>query len=140
MRACAWQDACNVGDEGGFAPNIQDNKEGLQLLVQAIADAGYTGKIKIGMDVAASEFYQDGNRPPLACPPRSPLSSPHCAATPLSLCLVPRRSTCACSRSCSRLLAPLPSSALSPQARRAGVARGAAERARVRVDQRRGRG
>merc|ERR1712216_786484 len=54
------QDACNVGDEGGFAPNIQDNKEGLQLLVQAIADAGYTGKIKIGMDVAASEFYQDG--------------------------------------------------------------------------------
>ena len=54
------QDACNVGDEGGFAPNIQDNKEGLQLLVQAIADAGYTGKIKIGMDVAASEFYKDG--------------------------------------------------------------------------------
>ena len=28
------QDACNVGDEGGFAPNIQDNKEGLQLLVE----------------------------------------------------------------------------------------------------------
>jgi len=54
------QDACNVGDEGGFAPNIQDNKEGLQLLVEAIANAGYTGKIKIGMDVAASEFYQDG--------------------------------------------------------------------------------
>jgi len=54
------QDACNVGDEGGFAPNIQDNKEGLQLLVEAIANAGYTGKIKIGMDVAASEFYKDG--------------------------------------------------------------------------------
>mmetsp|Transcript_22761 Transcript_22761/g.35649 ORF Transcript_22761/g.35649 Transcript_22761/m.35649 type:complete len:489 (+) Transcript_22761:2-1468(+) len=53
-------DACNVGDEGGFAPNIQENKEGLNLLVEAIEKAGYTGKIKIGMDVAASEFYQDG--------------------------------------------------------------------------------
>ena len=53
-------DACNVGDEGGFAPNIQENKEGLHLLTEAIANAGYTGKIKIGMDVAASEFYQDG--------------------------------------------------------------------------------
>jgi enolase len=51
-------DACNVGDEGGFAPNIQENKEGLQLLVEAINKAGYTGKIKIGMDVAASEFYK----------------------------------------------------------------------------------
>mmetsp|Transcript_39113 Transcript_39113/g.92551 ORF Transcript_39113/g.92551 Transcript_39113/m.92551 type:complete len:492 (-) Transcript_39113:274-1749(-) len=53
-------DACNVGDEGGFAPNIQENKEGLHLLVEAIANAGYTGKIKIGMDVAASEFCKDG--------------------------------------------------------------------------------
>jgi len=50
------QDACNVGDEGGFAPNIQDNKEGLKLLVEAIERAGYTGKVVIGMDVAASEF------------------------------------------------------------------------------------
>jgi enolase len=54
------QDATNVGDEGGFAPNIQDNKEGLQLLVTAIEKAGYTGKVKIGMDVAASEFFKDG--------------------------------------------------------------------------------
>jgi len=54
------QDAANVGDEGGFAPNIQSNKEGLNLLVQAIAKAGYTDKVKIGMDVAASEFYKDG--------------------------------------------------------------------------------
>ncbi|GAB1608092.1 enolase [Argonauta hians] len=50
------QDACNVGDEGGFAPNIQDNKEGLELLKTAIANAGYSDKIEIGMDVAASEF------------------------------------------------------------------------------------
>jgi len=54
------QDACNVGDEGGFAPNILDNFEALNLLMEAIEKAGYTGKIKIGMDVAASEFCKDG--------------------------------------------------------------------------------
>jgi len=54
------QDACNVGDEGGFAPNIQDNMEGLELLREAIDKAGYTGKVQIGMDVAASEFCKDG--------------------------------------------------------------------------------
>lgn len=54
------QDATNVGDEGGFAPNIQDNKEGLELLRVAIEKAGYTGRIEIGMDCAASEFYKDG--------------------------------------------------------------------------------
>merc|ERR1719409_2381945 len=53
------QDACNVGDEGGFAPNILDNKEGLDLVVEAIEKAGYTGKVKIGMDVAASEFWKE---------------------------------------------------------------------------------
>ncbi|KAI8095028.1 enolase [Gilbertella persicaria] len=53
-------DATNVGDEGGFAPNIQQNEEGLELLVTAIEKAGYTGKVKIGMDVAASEFYKEG--------------------------------------------------------------------------------
>lgn len=54
------QDATNVGDEGGFAPNIQDNSEGLELLKVAIEKAGYTDKVKIGMDCAASEFYKDG--------------------------------------------------------------------------------
>lgn len=54
------QDAVNVGDEGGFAPNIQDNREGLELLKVAIEKAGYTGRIQIGMDSAASEFYKDG--------------------------------------------------------------------------------
>ena len=53
------QDACNVGDEGGFAPNILDNKEGLALVKECIESAGYTGKIKVGMDVAASEFYTE---------------------------------------------------------------------------------
>jgi enolase len=51
------QDATNVGDEGGFAPNISSNEEGLNLVKQAIANAGYTDQVKIGMDVAASEFF-----------------------------------------------------------------------------------
>ncbi|KAL6965917.1 phosphopyruvate hydratase [Sarracenia purpurea var. burkii] len=41
------QDATNVGDEGGFAPIIQENKEGLELLKTAIAKAGYTGKVSL---------------------------------------------------------------------------------------------
>lgn len=53
-------DAVNVGDEGGFAPNIQDNKEALELIKKAIDNAGYNGIVRIGMDVAASEFYKDG--------------------------------------------------------------------------------
>jgi len=59
IKAKYGQDACNVGDEGGFAPNILENKEGLDLLVEAIEKAGFTGKIKIGMDVAASEFWKE---------------------------------------------------------------------------------
>uniref|UniRef100_UPI00358EDD28 alpha-enolase n=1 Tax=Myxine glutinosa TaxID=7769 RepID=UPI00358EDD28 len=54
------KDATNVGDEGGFAPNILDNEEALELLKHAIDKAGYTDKIVIGMDVAASEFYRNG--------------------------------------------------------------------------------
>ena len=55
------QDACNVGDEGGFAPSIQSNYEGVDLLVEAIHKAGYEKEVKIGMDVAASEFLtKDG--------------------------------------------------------------------------------
>ncbi|EGG24313.1 phosphopyruvate hydratase [Cavenderia fasciculata] len=53
------QDAVNVGDEGGFAPPILSNKEGLELLKLAIEKAGHTGKVKIGMDCAASEFKTD---------------------------------------------------------------------------------
>jgi len=52
----------NVGDEGGFAPNLKSNKEALDLICEAIKKAGYEpGKdVCIGLDVAASEFYQDG--------------------------------------------------------------------------------
>ncbi len=53
------QDSINVGDEGGFAPNILANDEGLQLVVSAINKAGFEGKVKIGMDVAASEFWNE---------------------------------------------------------------------------------
>jgi len=53
-------DATAVGDEGGFAPNILDNKEALNLLTSSIEKAGYTGKVVIGMDVAASEFFKEG--------------------------------------------------------------------------------
>ncbi len=56
IKAKYGLDATAVGDEGGFAPNFQNNQEAIDLLVASIEKAGYTGKIKIGMDVAASEF------------------------------------------------------------------------------------
>lgn len=51
-----------VGDEGGFAPNLANNEAALQLIVQAIEQAGYqAGKdVAIGVDCASSEFFQDG--------------------------------------------------------------------------------
>ncbi|CAH1433831.1 unnamed protein product [Lactuca virosa] len=51
------QDATNVGDAGGYAPNIHENKEGLELLKTTIGQAGYTRKVMIGMDVSTSIFY-----------------------------------------------------------------------------------
>ena len=52
------QSAGNVGDEGGVAPDIQTAEEALSLITDAIEEAGYTGQIKIAMDVASSEFYK----------------------------------------------------------------------------------
>jgi len=60
IKAKYGLDATAVGDEGGFAPNFQSNAEAIDLCVKAIDKAGYTGKIKIGMDVAASEFFKEG--------------------------------------------------------------------------------
>jgi len=52
----------NVGDEGGFAPNFNTNKEALEAILMAIKLAGYTPGIDVflALDVAASEFYEDG--------------------------------------------------------------------------------
>merc|ERR1712078_537743 len=52
------QDACNVGDEGGFAIPVQDNNEALNVLMEAIEKAGHKDKVKLGTDVAASEFWE----------------------------------------------------------------------------------
>jgi len=51
-----------VGDEGGFAPNLKSNDEALELLLEAIAQAGYKAGEQVGIciDPAASEFFQDG--------------------------------------------------------------------------------
>lgn len=51
-----------VGDEGGFAPNLGSNKEGFELILEAIKKAGYEPlkDVKLAIDVAASEFYNDG--------------------------------------------------------------------------------
>ena len=54
--------ATGVGDEGGFAPDLESNTEGFELIMEAINKAGYTpGKdVMIAIDVAASEFYSNG--------------------------------------------------------------------------------
>ena len=51
-----------VGDEGGFAPNVDNHEAAIQLILQAIQDAGYTAgqDIVLGLDCASSEFYKDG--------------------------------------------------------------------------------
>jgi enolase len=51
-----------VGDEGGFAPNLGSNQEALELLISAIEKAGYKpgAEVSLALDVAASEFYKDG--------------------------------------------------------------------------------
>ncbi len=52
----------SVGDEGGFAPNLKSNDEALEVVLEAIAKAGYKAgeEIGIALDPASSEFYQDG--------------------------------------------------------------------------------
>ncbi|MCK4851709.1 MAG: phosphopyruvate hydratase [Candidatus Omnitrophica bacterium] len=52
----------SVGDEGGFAPNLQSNEEALEVILEAVSAAGYTPgeHIKIALDPASSEFYEHG--------------------------------------------------------------------------------
>ncbi|MFX1286413.1 MAG: phosphopyruvate hydratase [Promethearchaeota archaeon] len=52
--------AINVGDEGGFAPPLSLVEEPLKLIMEAIDDAGHSGRFKLALDPAASEFYEDG--------------------------------------------------------------------------------
>ena len=54
--------ATGLGDEGGFAPDLKSNREGLDFLVKAIEKAGFAvgTEIALGMDVAATEFFRDG--------------------------------------------------------------------------------
>ena len=51
-----------VGDEGGFAPNVPNHEAAIQMILEAIAAAGYVAgeQIALGLDCAASEFYKDG--------------------------------------------------------------------------------
>ena len=52
----------SVGDEGGFAPNLEGNEEAIQVILKAIEAAGYTPgeDVALALDAAASEFYKDG--------------------------------------------------------------------------------
>lgn len=52
----------NVGDEGGFAPSLESNSSAIELILEAISNAGYKSgeEVSIAIDVAASEFYKDG--------------------------------------------------------------------------------
>ncbi len=52
--------ASGVGDEGGFAPNLESDEAAIEFILQAIEKAGYSGQIKIALDVASSEWYKDG--------------------------------------------------------------------------------
>lgn len=52
--------AIGIGDEGGFVPPISEPHEALDLLVQAVSSAGYSGKIKFAIDPASSEFFREG--------------------------------------------------------------------------------
>ncbi|NNE37601.1 MAG: phosphopyruvate hydratase [Gammaproteobacteria bacterium] len=51
-----------VGDEGGFAPDLASNEEAIEVILQAISNAGFKAgeEILLGLDVASSEFYKDG--------------------------------------------------------------------------------
>lgn len=51
--------SCGVGDEGGFAPDLASDTEALDLLCEAIGRAGYSGSVKIALDAASSEWFDE---------------------------------------------------------------------------------
>lgn len=56
--------SCGVGDEGGFAPNLENDEEALKLIVEAIKEAGYKPKdeICLAMDIASTEMYEEAKK------------------------------------------------------------------------------
>lgn len=61
--------AIGVGDEGGFAPDLESDEDAIELIIKAITKAGYTtDEIKIALDVASSEWYKSGE---YLCPKRN---------------------------------------------------------------------
>lgn len=59
LKSKFGKSAVNLGDEGGFAPPLKKTEEALDLIVRVIKKAGYPRKVKIGLDVAASQFYRN---------------------------------------------------------------------------------
>jgi enolase len=63
LKKMFGKSAANVGDEGGFgAPQIRDENHTLEIIMEALQNSGHAGKIDIGLDVAASEFYDPKNK------------------------------------------------------------------------------
>jgi enolase len=60
LKANYGKSAINVGDEGGFAPAFRKTEEALDAITDAIGNAGYSKKVMLGMDCAASEFFKNG--------------------------------------------------------------------------------
>ena len=108
IKAKYGTDACNVGDEGGFAPNIKNNREGCELLMTAMEKAGHTGKVgradqRVNQPVAQGEAGTTGERhilPRHAClVPRfpSPNRLPFSPSNSPSLPVAPRPVLVMCS-------------------------------------------
>jgi enolase len=62
LKAQYGQGATNVGDEGGFAPPLHSSSEALDAITTAIDRAGYVQEMRLGVDCAASEFYEDATK------------------------------------------------------------------------------
>ena len=60
LREKFGNSAIHVGDEGGFVPPLKSVDERLEFIMEAIEELGYTAEFALGIDAAASEFYQDG--------------------------------------------------------------------------------
>ena len=57
----AYGKSTGVGDEGGFAPDLKDDREAIELIIKGISSAGYsTENVKLALDVASSEWYSNG--------------------------------------------------------------------------------